>query len=172
MSKLTRIALAMLFAVGFAPIIARAQQLQWTTIGSSGVLYYPTDPSKVSQWNGLVCPSYPNTGSFRWTYNLPVPPTLYTYTNTAMAVHFRDAGDSSDWIRVQRQEFDPTTGLTYTRMIFDSNSFTPSGWDQEGWKLSTFDFNPYKIYYLDAEIHRSSLSPPTPLLYSIRLWRY
>jgi hypothetical protein len=172
MSKLTRILFAALLAVGVAPIIAHAQQLQWTTIGSAGILYYPTDWSKIGLWNGTVAPNYPYTGSFRLTYNLPVPPTLYTYSNTAMAVHFRDAGNATDWITVRLQEFDPTYGQTYTRMTFNSNSFPSDGWDQEGWILSTFDFNPYKVYYLDVEIYRNSLTPPTPILYSIRLWRY
>jgi hypothetical protein len=172
MSKLTRIALATLLVVGAATIVADAQQLQWTTIATSGTVYSPKDPTKYDLWGGIVAPTYPNTGSVRLTYNLPVPPTLFTYSNTAMAVHFRDAGGATDWIIVRLMEFDPTTGLTYSKMSFNSNSFTPNGWDQEGWVLSTFDFNPYKIYYLDAEIYRNSLSPPTPLLYSIRLWRY
>jgi hypothetical protein len=171
MSKLTRFALATLLVVGAVPIVV-ADQLQWTTIASSGTVYSPKDPSKFDLWGGVVAPTYPNTGSVRVTYNLPVPSTLFSYSNTAMAVRFRDAGDSGDWIIVRLQEFDPTYGTTYTKMTFNSNSFSPSGWSQEGWILSSFDFNPYRIYYLDAEIYRSSLSPPTPLLYSIRLWRY
>ena len=171
MSKLARIAMATLLMVGIAPMVGAAQ-IQFTTVASSGTVYSPTDLSKVSMWSGIVAPSYPNTGSVRLTYNLPAPGTLFTLSSTAMAVHFRDAGNSGDWIIVRLQEFDPSTGLTYTRMTFNSNSFTPSGWSQEGWILSSFDFNPYRVYYLDAEIYRSSLSPPPPLLYSIRLWRY
>ena len=121
---------------------------------------------------GFVSPSAEHTGGVRLLYNLSLPSCLLTHSNTAMAVRFRDGGAQTDWITVRLKEYNPTTGMTYTRMSFNSNSFESSNNWQEGWITSSFDFDPYKVYYLEAELHRVSLTPPPPILCCIRLWRY
>ncbi len=169
MSKFTRIAFAALLTICSSTIASA--QLQWTTMAGCGTVL-PGTTRFTSTVDGFISPSAEATGFVRVLYNLPLPPCLTWYSNTAMAVRFRDGGGSSDWIRVELKEYNPTTGLTYTRMIFNSNSFSSSSGWQEGWITSTIDFDPYKIYYLEAELYRNSLTPPPPILCSIRLWRY
>lgn len=169
MSKLTKIALATFLFVS-ASTLAHAQ-VQWTTMAGCGTVL-PGHTNVTMTADGFVSPSADDTGFVKVLYNLPLPSHLTLHSNTAMAVRFRDAVGAADWIIVRLKEYNPTTGLTYTRMIFNSNNFQSSNNWQEGWVTSSFDFDPYKIYYLEAELYRNSLTPPPPILCSIRLWRY
>jgi hypothetical protein len=161
-------AFATLLSLGVSSLASA--QLQWTMMAGSGTVN-PTSHVTITGDN-FVAPKYPETGKSTLTYNMQLPSLMFAHSNTAMAVRFRDGGAGTDWIIVRVKEYNPTTGATYTRIQFNSNSFSSSGDWQEGWITSSFDFDPYKIYYLEAEIYRSSLTPPPPILCSMRLWRY
>jgi len=168
MFQLVKIAIAAMLTASLSSMASA--QVQWTTMAGTGTVR-PGSKLTLSPDAFVAC-NPEATGMGHVTYNLPLPSLLLAHSNTAMAVRFRDAGGSSDWIIVRLKEYDPTTGYTYTHMNFNSNSFSSSNDWQEGWITSTFDFNPYRIYYLEAELFHSSLTPPPPILCSIRLWRY
>lgn len=144
----------------------------WSTTGSTGTIdeadisIYETNGPNIYLKNSAPLPA-----NLDVRYNIVAVDDLPAENYQKMTIRYKDNGGASRVI-VRLKETNMATGITNTRMTFDSNSYSQSSSYQN--RVITnygawwgFDFV-NNIYYLEASINKTS-SYGTPVLVGVQL---
>lgn len=145
-----------------------------TVVGSTGLID-EADLSiyQVSGPNIFLKKSAPLPANLDVRYNIPAVNGIGLSDTQQMRIRYKDNGGYSRVI-VRLKETAISSGNTYTRMSFDSNSYPSSSSYQTRtievpyWVWWGFDFV-NNIYYLEASINKTS-SSGDPVLTGIQIW--
>jgi hypothetical protein len=170
-----RLALLVLVgAVAFSnsPPPAAAQSRCWTTVGSAGTVdEADTGIVSLALNNVTIKPTLSNA-TLNVRYNIVATDGLFGGDAIGMGVRYGDNGPNAH-VAVRLREVNFQTGVTASRMLFDSNAFPQATGAQTQFvntacfSGSFFDFSA-NVYYLDAELSKTGVGG-TPVLGAISI---
>ena len=154
-------ALCTLITFGNVPLLS-AQVASWGSTASVGVVddADAAHLDTIGYW--IRCKSSAPTGThLNLRYDVAMENNGIFPDTWDLRVKFRDRG-SNERIIVRLKEHNVSTGVTYTRMTLDSNSYSASS----GWQVRTvrqtmagwgFD-NTRSVYYVEVDLYKATSS--------------
>jgi hypothetical protein len=147
---------------------ASAARVRWTSPGSAAIPQtgYEDDIQRVG--SRLMMP--PGSGSYAKAVFPVNGDSLLSPDVIALSARFKDTG-SNDRLRIYLKEFRHDTGLTYTRLLLDSNTRPGSTspqlmYDEDenpGWGFES----PNAVFFVEVRLYKYGST--TPSLYSLSL---